>query len=104
MRDKRNTTTVETRVDVKAALQALPNGTLTHEEERLLRMRSGTGLPPRGALELKGQNNAEVRAQLAMIEAQALEALKRRPMTPAATPEGEARKALIMRKLREPKA
>ncbi len=102
MKDKRNTTTVETRVNVKAALQAAPAGTLTHEEERLLRMRSGTGLAPRAGLELKGQANAETRAQLAFLEAQALE-MMRRPMTPAATPEGEARKAMILRKLREPK-
>ncbi len=100
MKEKRNTTTVETRTNVKAALQALPAGTLTHEEERLLRMRSGAGSFG-GKHELKGQAHPETRAQLAMLEAQALEAMTRRVATPAATPEGEARKALILKKLRE---
>lgn len=54
---------------------------LTAEEERILRMRTGAGLPPDAALESKldgvaEAHRAEVEARLRLIEAEALLALE----------------------------
>ncbi len=48
---------------------------LTAEEERVVRMRHGIGLRPDEKLELKGQEHAETRAQLARMEQQAMDAM-----------------------------
>ncbi len=106
MRDKRNTTTVETVISVAKALDLAPAGSLSPEQERLLRMRSGSSGDARAPLELKGQSNPETRAKLAMIEALAIQALSRpAPARPARTPAAEnPTKALIIARLRAPKS
>lgn len=91
LKEKRHTTTVTTEVNVREALTRAPEGTLTHEEERLLRMRRGVPLESVEKLGLKGQAFAETRAKLAMIEKMALEALQERAQdktarAPAAKP------------------
>lgn len=67
------TTTTTTVVDVSSQR-------LTAPEERILRMRAGASLGPDAPLESKlagyaGPNLADLRARLALIEAEALEAL-----------------------------
>ena len=106
-RDTRNTTTVQTRAkvatDPKSALEFATPGTLTHEEERVVRMRTGASVDPRTPHELKGQSNPELRAKLAMIEALAMDALSRpAPAKPTAAPStvSNPTKAHIIARLR----
>ena len=97
---RRSTTTVETKVSVKAALERAPAGTLSAEQERVLRMRTGSSPDSRAPLGLVGQGNPETRAKLAMLEQMAIEAMRR----PASAPTAEAPnsvKAHLLRRLRE---
>ena len=72
---QRNTTTTVTRVNVREALNRAPTGTLTREEEMVLRMRHGVPVDANAELGLVGQQFTETRARLAMIERLALDAL-----------------------------
>ena len=101
MSDKRKTTTIETKVNVRKAFsEAVRDARMTDEEERVIRMRHGLGLASGDALELRGQSFAETRAQLAMIEKEALDVLRRGPPTPE--PEANTSvKARIIARLRE---
>ena len=72
--EKRHTTTVvTTKTDIR---EALAQGVLTPEEERVLRMRHGISEKPSAVLELKGQHHEETRAKLAMIENLLLETMR----------------------------
>jgi DNA-directed RNA polymerase sigma subunit (sigma70/sigma32) len=70
------TTVVGTKVDIR---EALTEGVLMPEEERIVRMRYGISENKSTKLELCGQEDPETRAKLAMIEQQALEAMSRAP-------------------------
>lgn len=95
---KKTTTTTVTRVNVR---EALDRGVVTPEEERVLRMRHGIGEKPSARLGLKGQENPEVRAKLAMIEQMAIEAMRQAATKPAAAATPVAsRKAQILERLR----
>lgn len=99
MEDKRHTTTVTTtKVNVRKALEAAGAAELTHEEERILRMRSGSSLAPSDRLELKGQEHPEARAKLAMIERLAMEAMRIEP--PPRARRSESAKGHIVDRLR----
>ena len=78
MKNKRPTTTVSTSVNVREALERNTRGPLSHEEERVLRMRSGTTVGDNERLALKGQSHAETRAKLAMIEKAIMQELQER--------------------------
>ena len=94
---KRTTTTTSTRINVRKALENA--GNLTHEEERLLRMRAGVSHD--GALEMKGQQFDQTRALLAMIEQEALEAMRMSAPSAVKPVRGEeAAKAEIIASLR----
>jgi DNA-directed RNA polymerase sigma subunit (sigma70/sigma32) len=97
---RRSTTTVETKVSVKAALERAPAGTLTAEEERVVRMRSGSSPDSRAPLGLVGQEHPETRAKLAMLEQMALQAMRRPAPAPAAETPNPV-KAHLLRRLRE---
>ena len=72
---------------------------LSPEEERVLRARHGIKAKPSEELRLQGQGNAEVRAQLAMLEQQAIEAMRRGP-APRREPEVDGpRKREILERL-----
>ena len=90
---KKRTTTTSTRINVREALTRAQNK-LTHEEERLLRMRAAVSHS--GALELTGQEFDHTRALLAMIEQEALEAMREaQPAQKQSTGEAAAKAAII---------
>lgn len=69
--EKRKTSTnvgveVITRADVRKMINTVD---LTQEEERYIRMRFGISEGPTAKIERRGQDNAETRAKLALIEA-----------------------------------
>jgi hypothetical protein len=103
VKNKRPTTTVSTSVNVREALERSQNTRLTHEEERMLRMRSGTTVRDTERLALKGQSHAETRAKLALIEqaimAEMQERTQRRPAQVAGR-ESVSTKEHIIRRLR----
>jgi hypothetical protein len=55
-----------TKSDVRSAIKA---GVLTQEEERYIRLRYGISEGPSAKIVRRGQDNAEARAKLALIEA-----------------------------------
>ncbi|MFT5434862.1 MAG: DNA-directed RNA polymerase sigma subunit (sigma70/sigma32) [Myxococcota bacterium] len=100
MKNKR-TTTVTTRVNVREALERANTAALTDVEEKVLRMRHGAAARPDAPLGLKGQQFAETRAKLAMIEELVLEQMRRpAPKPAAAAPEADSTKDHIIRRLR----
>ena len=102
MKNKRPTTTVTTRINVREALDRA-DSPLTAEEERVLRMRHGVTARSEQPLGLKGQEHPEARAKRAMIEQMVLEAMQGGPK-PAPTAAGrtsEDTKAHIIRRLRK---
>ena len=100
MRDTRNTTTVQTQISVKKALELAPAGTLSPEQERVLRMRTGASLDLGSSLDLQGQAHPETRAKLAMMEALAMEALACPKASKPAVKAENATKALIIARLK----
>lgn len=90
MSQTKTQTVVRTRVELD---QALRRAQLTAEEENVLRMRYGVPLDPTAPLELRGQAQPEVRAQLALLEKQLL--------TPTTTDVDEGRRATIIDRLRK---
>lgn len=65
---------------------------LTPKEEQIIRMRYGIAASPEHKLEFRGQENEETRVKLALIEQQALEAMR-------AARRGPSKKAKIIDKL-----
>ena len=104
VKNKRPTTTVSTSVNVREALERSTRGPLSHEEERVLRMRSGTTVRDNERLALKGQSHAESRAKLAMIEQAIMQELQERAQqqrpSPVAGRESVSTKEHIIRRLR----
>lgn len=75
MTDKRKTTTV-TKTNVREQIaEAVRSGRFTAEEEQVLRMRYGIAAKSDEVLEARGQRFPETRAQLAMLEKQAADAI-----------------------------
>lgn len=94
---KRTTTTTSTRINVRKAIEQ--NKSLSHEEERLLRMRAGVSYD--GTLEMKGQQFDHTRALLAMIEKEALQVTGQSQTASQPAVGEEAAKAAIIALLRD---
>jgi DNA-directed RNA polymerase sigma subunit (sigma70/sigma32) len=93
---RHSTTTVTTKTDIR---EALAQGVLTPEEERVLRMRHGISEKPSAVLELKGQAHEETRAKLAMIENLVLETV-RGGVAPSEERKNSSQKQHIINRLR----
>jgi len=101
LKNKR-TTTVTTRVNVREALARAEKASLNDVEEKVLRMRHGASDVEQ--LELKGQQFAETRAKLAMIEQMLLDQMSAAPAertSPAPVEDDRSTKAHIIRRLRD---
>ena len=100
---KRTTTTTSTRTDIREALEKA-QGHATHEEVEVHGVRPAVQKKSVGELELRGQNFEHTRALLAMIEQEAIEALRTKQRAQEA-PNGEeaAAKAEILALLRNDK-
>ncbi|MHB1844434.1 MAG: hypothetical protein ACYCWW_06305 [Deltaproteobacteria bacterium] len=90
------TTTVTERALERAARQ----GSLTAEEERVLRLRHGAGAPKDAPLERVGQAHPEARARLAEIELRAFQAMGQIYGLGQATAKPSKSKEKIIRALR----
>ena len=100
---KRTTTTTSTRTDIREALEKA-QGHSTHENGEVLGVRPAVQKKTAGELELRGQNFEHTRALLAMIEQEAIEALRmKQPAQEASTGEEAAAKAEILALLRNDK-
>jgi hypothetical protein len=97
---KTTTTELErtvTRTEVKKAIQTAD---LTHEEELVLRMSYGISEPGNTPLEFRGQQDEQLSAKLAMMEAAALDVTRLRAV--AAMPrDGQALKSSIVDRLKK---
>lgn len=101
MSKTRSTTTTRsvTATERRELQKGLQRVEMTREEELVLRMRHGIGAPRTTRLEFRGQNDPELSAKLAMIEADALAQV--RPKAEAEVDlEGEALKRAIIERLK----
>lgn len=70
MEKRKTATQIEVEVITRADVRRTINTTdLTQEEERFIRMRYGISEGPASPIVRRGQDNAETRAKLALIEA-----------------------------------
>lgn len=101
MSNTRSTTTARTvTVTERRELQrALVRVDLSREEELVLRLRHGIAVADETPLAFRGQRDAELKAKLALIEADALEHVRSAPAP--ADPAGEAIKQAIIARLRK---
>ena len=93
------TTTERRTATRREVLKALRKTELTHEEELVLRMRMGLSEPGSTTLEYRGQQNEELSAKLALIEAEALDRVRPRVVVPLPL-EGKDLKRAIVDKLK----
>ena len=99
MADNQQITRTRTLTGERELQKALRQARLTREEELVLRMRLGIPEAPSAKLEFMGTDDPELAAKLAMIEAQALETMRPRPVS--TTPNDDALKRSIIEKLKE---
>ncbi len=102
MSNNRSTTTARPvtlteRRELQAALQQVG---LTREEELVLRLRHGIPAPKTTRLEFRGQDDRELSAKLALIEAELVDRLREHE-TSAADVEGRAMDRAIIDRLRK---
>ena len=96
--DNNQKTLTRTLTGKRELQKALRQADLTREEELVLRMRLGIDEPHSTKLEFMGANNPQVMAKLAVIESEALAAMRPRPV---ANDEGAALKSAIIDQLKE---
>lgn len=97
---KKSTSERTVTVTERALERAARAGSLTAEEERVLRLRNGLGSPARTPLARVGQEHPEAKARIAEIELRAFQAMGHVYGLGQAAPKASKTKDKIVRALR----